>query len=155
MISRGWVFILLIALVIVGGILAAMAVRIGNESKTLPAPITKGVRLTEILVGTPLGDTPAKAGPADPINQKRSGYKTTDPIMVRITNDAPPHEQLTITTRLVRDDGSIITLQPATFQISGGVSGFCCWLMPDPGQYNLQVFRPDGTVTVLPLKIVE
>lgn len=136
---------------IMAGILAAIAIQI--RSSPMPAPSeTMGITVRELVIGTPLdGSTSSPVGVGKLAT--RADYGPTDPIGLRISTQAPAETVLQLTVRLVRPDGTFAQIIPATVQLTQGDSGYCCWTIGESGRYSLQVFRPDGKLSSIPLRI--
>lgn len=89
-----------------------------------------------------------------PIKQK-SDYTTKDLIMLQGTTSDGVTSPVTVTVRIRDTALNIIPLSPDTITLDPGKNEYCCWNIStiQPGQYNMQVLRPDGIITNLPLKI--
>ncbi|MAF80813.1 hypothetical protein CL628_02255 [bacterium] len=150
MVARAWIFLILATLAVLAGIVAALAVRVG------PATVNNGeestIQIRELIVGTPVG-TNAESRSARGQLSTKPQYAPGEAIALRVVTNLAAEESTSVGVRLVRDDGTFITLEPATFTITGATSGYCCWSVAEAGRYNLQVFRPDGQLSALPLLI--
>ena len=89
-----------------------------------------------------------------PIKQK-SDYTTKDLIMLQGTTSDGVTNPVTVTVRIRDTALNIIPLSPDTVTLNTGKNEYCCWNIStiQPGQYKMQVLRPDGIITNLPLKI--
>ncbi|HSX24743.1 MAG TPA: hypothetical protein VLG69_02150 [Candidatus Andersenbacteria bacterium] len=87
-----------------------------------------------------------------PIKQK-SDYSTKDLIMLQGTTSDSVTAPVTVTVRLKDAAQTIIPLTPDSVTLDPGKNEYCCWTIPTVGDYTMQVLRPDGIITNLPLKI--
>lgn len=94
-----------------------------------------------------------EANQANPALKQENNYQVGEPLAMRITTAADVTESIQVSVRLVSDTGKILPLSPASVEFSPGTSTFCCWKIETPGKYQLQIFRPERTVTTLPLMI--
>lgn len=109
--------------------------------------------ITEITLGM-LADPTQRDEPLPRLRQ-RSGsvYFTTDPLALRLTTDPSVTQSYTIGVRLITDTGEIVDLNPSYVTLPPGTGGYCCWTVEREGTYLLQIFRPERTITSLPLTI--
>ncbi|MEX0649872.1 MAG: hypothetical protein WD200_02640 [Candidatus Andersenbacteria bacterium] len=121
-----------------------------NESS--PATSGGSLVISEILVGLRTGENPLD--PANPRIKQRDTYTTDDPLMLRATatGTSTPY---TLSVRLLTQTQSAVPLTPSQITLQSGKSTFCCWKIADPGKYTLQIFRPGGGVTSIPLNILQ
>ncbi len=87
-----------------------------------------------------------------PIKQK-SDYSTKDLIMLQGTTSDGVTTPVTVNVRLRDTAQSIIPLNPDSVTLNPGKNEYCCWTIPTVGDYTMQILRPDGIVTNLPIKI--
>lgn len=107
--------------------------------------------VSEIILAT-LVD-PTKANTPNPQLRQFSSYTTADPIALRITTQPSITVPLQFNARLLTTNGSVVNLAPSTFVAQPGQSIFCCWQIDQPGDYTLQIFRPEGSITSIPFTI--
>ncbi|OGY37225.1 MAG: hypothetical protein A3E36_01355 [Candidatus Andersenbacteria bacterium RIFCSPHIGHO2_12_FULL_45_11b] len=88
-----------------------------------------------------------------PIKQK-SDYSTKDLLMLQGTTADGVTSPVTVTVRLRDAAQSIIPLVPESVTLDPGKNEYCCWNIPTVGNYTMQVLRPDGIITNLPIKII-
>lgn len=147
---RWWLLFAGIALA--AGVGLGLIIELGPGAATKPAPLA----LREINVGTPVKPPTAENvwKATDRLTQKRQ-YTTADPLALRVVSAEPPAASVTLNVRLLREDGSVYTLEPETITVAGGTGGFCCWHIETPGSYKWQVFRTgQGAPVVVPITIV-
>jgi hypothetical protein len=89
-----------------------------------------------------------------PIKQK-SDYTTKDLILLQGTTFDAVKNPVSVTVRLRDAIQNIIPLTPDTVTLAPGKNEYCCWdISAIPvGQYTMQILRPDGIITNLPIKI--
>lgn len=108
---------------------------------------------SDLRLGTPVRAEFAKQK-NPPIKQKTE-YTTSEPIMLLGTTTSSATKPVEVHVRLVNEQSTIISLKPASVTFDLGTNSYCCWKIETPGQYVLQIFRPDSVVTRLPIKIVK
>lgn len=139
----------LIALIILSGIVFALRINL------MPATTSgRDALIREITLGVIAGS--GHTTKANPPLQQKQNYATSDRLVLRVVTSPSITQSFTIGARLLdveNPQGNIITLTPAQITIQPGTSTFCCWTVTDPGSYKLQLFRPDGTVTTIPLTV--
>lgn len=108
---------------------------------------------SDLRLGTPVrAEFATQKNP--PIKQK-SEYTASELIMLRGTTTSAATKPVEITVRLVDEKGSIVSLKPSTVTLNTETNTFCCWEIKTPGQYIMQIFRPDSIVTRIPINIVK
>lgn len=121
------------------------------NAPAVPNSAYTGPVFSDLRIGTVVRDSFAtQKNP--PIKQK-SDYTTKDLIMLQGTTSDGVTSPVTVTVRLRDDALNIIPLSPDTVTLDPGKNEYCCWNVPTVGAYNMQVLRPDGIITNLPLKI--
>lgn len=108
---------------------------------------------SDLRLGTPV--RPEFATQPNPPIRQQSEYSVQDLIMLQGTTTPAATGPVEITARLVDEKSTIIPLSPNTVTLQKGTSSFCCWTISTPGQYTIQLFRPDSVVTRLPIRIVK
>ncbi len=107
---------------------------------------------SDLRLGTPV--RPEFANQENPPIKQKTEYTILEPIMLRGTTTDAATDTLSLDVRLVDSKSKIISLDPGTVSLEPGTSSYCCWVVNTPGQYTMQIFRPDSVVTTLPIKIV-
>lgn len=97
--------------------------------------------------------TADEANKKNPALKQQNNYPAGEPLAMRVTTAANVTEPIQVSVRLLSSEGSIVPLSPASVEFQPGTSTFCCWKIDAPGKYQLQIFRPERTVTTLPLTI--
>jgi len=145
-------FLGLLAVAAVFGILAAW--RGGVASFYQPRSQTTNEQreliITDIVVGA-VRD-PATAGSSPALTQK-SEYYNNESIGLKITRATHYSSAIQISARLLTKNGQLVTMNPSILSFKPGQDTFCCWIIEQPDDYSLQLFRPEGITTTIPLKI--
>lgn len=98
--------------------------------------------------------TPSEAGKPNPALKQQNNYQVGEALALRITTASHVTEPVQISVRLLSAEGKILPISPASVEFQPGTSTFCCWRIDRPGKYQLQLFRPERTVTTLPVTII-
>lgn len=151
---RSRIFLALFALAAIGGILLAQWIstqRLKNVSTS-----TTNVRQTIIseIILAALTDPSRRAEKAPPLRQSNT-YTTDNLLALRITTEPSITSPIQLGARLLTEKGLIVELDPPSFTLPPGVSTFCCWQVAQAGVYTLQLFRPEGIITSIPLTIIK
>lgn len=141
---------LAVAATILLGITVASQFDLSTPLK-VTAPEGHELIITEITLGTPLNAGEATK-PAPKLRQA-AAYTPSEPLALRITTDPQVAETTSVSVRLVNQNGEITELDPSQVTLSPGTSTYCCWLVNRPGDYIMQIFRPERIITTLPLTI--
>ena len=150
--SRYMWLVAALALAVVAGIWYAASLPIGVEQTTTTSAVQETI-VSEITLGALR--SAEEANDVDPPLVQKPSYTTSDQLVLRITT-APEVERLVeLNARLLTPAGEVVELDPSVVQFSPGTSGFCCWQVEEPGEYTLQIFRPERTITSIPLKIIK
>lgn len=80
-------------------------------------------------------------------------YTTEDYIALRVTTQPSITKSIQMGARLLTREGRIVELDPPSMTLPPGESTFCCWIIDEPNEYTLQLFRPEGIISSIPLKI--
>lgn len=142
----------IIGLIIVSGILVAQFVSM-NKFDSAPVHNTevKELIITEmILAGLA---TPDQATVKNPNIRQSPSYATGQPLALRITTASNVTRSIEISARLLTESGEIKNIDPSSVSFEPGTSTFCCWQINEPGAYRLQIFRPEKTITTIPVII--
>jgi len=146
---------IVLGLFIGGALLALLLPSTGVE--LLPQaeqPVGKQPPLfSDLRLGTPV--RPEFATQKNPPIKQKTEYTTSEPIMLLATTTSSATKPIEVSVRLVDEQSTIISLRPSTATFALGTNSYCCWNIKTPGQYVLQVFRPDSVITRLPIKIVK
>ncbi len=118
-----------------------------------PLDVTQGKLplFTDLRLGTPV--RASFASQKNPPIKQKTDYTVNEPIMLQTTTTAAVKDSVQVFVRLVDTTSKIIALKPETVTLAPGTSAFCCWTIPTPGTYNIQVLRPDSITTNLPITI--
>lgn len=107
--------------------------------------------ITEITVGTPLNAEEAKR--PDPKLRQATAYEINQPLALRIKLNPQIQEPVQVGVRLLTEQGTIVELDPSKVTLAPGTTTYCCWQVDRPDTYLMQIFRPEKTITSIPLII--
>ncbi len=107
---------------------------------------------SDFRLGTPV--RPEFATQSNPPIKQKAEYTIQEQIMLQGTTTSSATGPVEVTVRLVDEKSTITELSPSRVTLQKGTSAFCCWVIPTPGDYTVQIFRPDSVITRLPIKIV-
>lgn len=107
--------------------------------------------ITEITLGTPLNAEEAKK--SAPKLRQQSAYDINQPLALRVQLNPQIQSSIQVGVRLITEQGKIIELDPPTITLAPGASTFCCWQINQPNIYSMQIFRPEKTITSIPVTI--
>lgn len=148
--QRGLLLVIVVGLIILAGVWTAIwlekrqpQVQEGSEN---PAAIITQITLAGLR-------TAQEEGKEDPALKQQNNYHTGEPLALRITTAESVKEAIQISVRLLDKGGGIQELSPSSLEFQPGTSTFCCWHISEAGDYTLQIFRPERTVTTVPIKI--
>lgn len=150
--AQSKIFLALTGLAIVGGVLIAQY--FDNQRLTDVSTTTSGSQenlISEIVLAA-LKD-PAQAGRENPALVQSGTYTTNSLLALQITTEESVENPLQFTARLLNPTGAVVPLDPPSFTVKPGTSIFCCWQIDTPADYILQIFRPEGTITSIPVKV--
>lgn len=108
---------------------------------------------SDLRIGTPV--RPEFASQKNPPIKQKSEYTVNEPIMLQGTTTQSATSPVEVTVRLVDSKSAVKSLSPSSITLPVGTNSFCCWSVATPGQYTMQVFRPDSVITRIPLRIVQ
>lgn len=149
------VIAVIIVILFIGGIW--FATLLPDDRSGVDTPSSGGAPsqpvFTDLRVGTPV--RPSFATQKNPPIKQKSEYTVNEPIMLRGTSIPGLTNPLSLSVRLVDTSSRIIALSPGTITLEPGTSAFCCWTIPNPGDYTVQIFRPDSITTSIPIKMVK
>lgn len=97
--------------------------------------------------------TPQEEQSDTPALRQQPSYLAGEPLALRVTTAEDVRGSIQISVRLLDKGGGIHELSPSSVEFQPGTSTFCCWRIEKPGTYTLQIFRPERTVTTLPITI--
>ncbi len=148
------IILIAVAVLFVGGIWFALLLPDTTYQQNGTSPgNTTAVYISDLRIGTPV--RPEFASQQNPPIKQKTEYTVHEPIMLRATTADDAEDAVSVQVRLINETSSIVSLNPSTVSFEPGTNSFCCWTVDTPGQYTMQVFRPNGAVTTLPLKIVK
>lgn len=107
--------------------------------------------IREITLGTL-----RRADEADKPNPRlktESSYPSNAPLALRVISSGRSGQSIKLQARLLTTDGQVKVITPSQIELPVGRSTFCCWRISEAGKYVLQIFRPDQTITSIPLWI--
>ncbi len=113
----------------------------------------KPTLISEITVGSPVS-LPTEKTPNPPVKILPS-YTTLDKLALRVVTSPEVVKPYALNVRLLTPANKIIELDPTTVNFFPGTSTFCCWQIGEPGDYTLQIFRPEKIVSTVSLKITK
>ena len=141
---------LVVALVAVAGLLGIWwASRRPEGNKALSSTGTSVI--SEIQLGALV--SPEEASAQHPRFIQKEAYTTDDALVMRITSTPQAPDRFEVGVRLLTPAGSVVQLTPPSATFTAGTSSYCCWNIEQAGEYTLQIFRPEKTVSTLPLTI--
>ena len=82
----------------------------------------------------------------------RDYYYPNEPLALRVER-RQLNQPVSLNARLLGEDQSVIPLKPSRVTIPANETLFCCFTEPPEGKYTLQLFRPDGVTTNIPITI--
>ena len=134
--------ILILAIIAVGGgVLIATQVNVDPHA----GPVADtSLTIQAITFGVRQGDSATI--------KTRDYYYANEPLALRVER-RQLGQPVSLNARLLGEDQRIIPLTPARVTIPANETLFCCFKEPPAGTYTLQLFRPDGVTTNLPLTI--
>lgn len=149
---RYTVLFVIIGLIVVSGILVAQFVSL-NKFDAAPnhSNNIKELIITEmVLAGLATSD---QATVKNPNLRQSPSYATGQPLALRVTTAPNVTRDIELSARLLTETGEIKDLDPSSIKLAAGTSTFCCWTIDTPGTYRLQIFRPEKTITSIPVVI--
>lgn len=148
--SRALLLVIVLGLVGLGGVWTAIWLE-GRSPQVQENGQNPQAVITEItLAGL---RTPAEETRQNPTLKQQNNYQTGEPLALRITTAESVTDAIQLSVRLLDKGGGIHDLSPPSVEFKPGTSTFCCWRINDPGSYTFQIFRPERTVTTIPLTI--
>lgn len=150
---RRRIILALVGLAVVAGILLAQWIGKRTLHETNQDISQSGPQniISEIVLAA-LVD-PNQRDRQDPALQQSTYYTTANFLALRITTRPEITSPIQLNARLRTDSGSIVELDPPSMTLPPGESTFCCWQVVQEGTYTLQLFRPEGIITSIPLRI--
>ncbi|MBI1833942.1 MAG: hypothetical protein HYR90_03910 [Candidatus Andersenbacteria bacterium] len=141
----------LLALAVIAGILGAQWLS-KRDAQIVDEPIANvQTIITEILLAR-LADPTQREEP-NPVLTRELRYTTADLLALRVTTRPDIIQPIQIGARLLTPEGRIVELDPPSMTLAPGQSTFCCWQVAEPAIYTLQLFRPEGIVSTIPLEV--
>ncbi len=146
-----WLLVIVLAMIVLG-VLYASRLQLSNQ-RTTNSREDQATIISEIKLGAlQYPEAADKINP--PIIQKPS-YTTNDQLVLRVTTAPDVDRLIEVNARLLTLRGEVIELDPPAVEFAPGTNGFCCWQIEEPGEYTLQIFRPERVITTIPLKVIE
>lgn len=147
--QRSLLLVIAVGLVMLAGVWTALW--LGSRQPQVQEDSDPSAIITQItLAGL---RTAQEEGKENPALKQQNNYRTGEPLALRITTAESVKEAIQISVRLLDKGGGIQELSPSSVEFKPGTSTFCCWRINEPGSYTLQIFRPEKTVTAIPIKI--
>lgn len=148
--QRYALLVLVIVIVAGAGIWYASRARLTQEAiDGSSAP--SGALIEHIAIGALT--RPEEAEKLNPKFEQKQTYSTNDKLVMRVTTTTAVTAPFEMGVRLLTPTGKVVELNPSSATFSPGVSSFCCWSVAKEGTYTLQIFRPEKTVSTIPLVI--
>lgn len=148
--QRGALWVLLVLAVAVAGFWYAS--RGGfTPPQSQQASIPTGALIENIAVGALT--RPDEAQKPNPKFEQKLTYDTKDKFVMRIVTTAAVTQPFEVGVRLLTPAGKVVEMNPSSVTFKPGTSSFCCWSIDKEGSYTLQIFRPEKTVSTIPLTI--
>lgn len=145
-----------VLILFIGGIwFATLLPNNNNQDSQSTAPFDgaqgKQPLFTDLRLGTPV--RASFASQKNPPIKQKTDYTVNELIMLQTTTTAAVTQPVDVSVRLVDSTSKITSLKPGNITLNPGTSSYCCWTIPTPGTYNIQVLRPDSITTSLPITI--
>lgn len=148
--QRSLILVIALGLVVLAGVWTAIWLE-RSGPQVIGDDQAQGAIITEItLAGL---RTPAEETRQNPTLKQQNNYQTGEPLALRITTSETVKDVTQISVRLLDKGGGIHELSPSSLEFQPGTSTFCCWRINEPGSYTFQIFRPERTVTTIPITI--
>lgn len=141
----------ILAAVIIVGILVAQWIDRRSLDTAPESPHAPQTIIAQIVLAA-LAD-PAQKEMQNPQLRQSPQYTTQDHLALRVTTQSHVQEPIEINARLLTLERRVVELDPPSMTLQPGVSTFCCWQIQMPGSYTLQLFRPEGIITSIPVTI--
>lgn len=142
------VAVILAGIAVISGVIVALNVDlnpINSIGKNESEP-----RITGLTLGTYSLPTTGSSG--QNIFKTKKQYLDTDQLVLRVERD-DLSQSVHLSARLKLEDGTIEPLTPSNITIGVEQTEFCCWEIKKPNTYTLQVFKPGGGVSTIPLVV--
>jgi hypothetical protein len=147
---RSTLWLVAILAILVGGVIIGMRVRLDKQNSTATVQ-TAGAIISEIQFGA-LFSAQDATKPNPRIEQKQF-YATQDRLVMKVTTVPTVTDSFEVGVRLLTPSGSVVEMDPPSATFTPGTSSFCCWQINKEGTYTLQIFRPEKTVSTIPVTI--
>lgn len=148
--QRYMLLFVVIAAVAALGVWWASRARLSQEVSEV-ASVPAGAIIEHIAVGALT--RPEEAQKPNPKFEQKQTYDTNDQLVMRITTTKDVTSSFEVGVRLLTRSGGVIEMKPPAATFKPGVSSFCCWNVKEAGTYTLQIFRPEKTISTMPLVI--
>ncbi len=140
-----------LVLIIGAGIWAASYFYVSPYETTTGGTGNREIQISKLTIGAAISADEAKR--KDPRIAIRDSYSVSDFLALQVETAKNITTPISLSVRLITEQGSVKQLSPSSLTLPAGSSTFCCWQIPEKGKYRLQIFRPEGTVTSIPLTI--
>lgn len=141
------VIIVLLGLLVGGSLLAGAAIGL-NANRETRQSMPRQPRIASFQLGSYIErqDRPT-------VFEAKSRFSPKDRIALQVDWLGEDGQSLPLSVRLLDEKGRDQQLKPSSVSLAPGQTYFCCWQIAPAGEYTLQVFRPEGTLTALPLVV--
>lgn len=153
--NRGFRYLVL-GVVIIGAIALGLLanytdiISFGNNDSVIPTS-NREIIITNLLVGT-VDESQITA--KNPSVVTKPSYFSNEPIAIKIEATENFTDPIQINARLLTSTGAVVELDPPSIMLQPpGNNTFCCWVVSQPGEFSLQLFRPEKIITTVPIKI--
>jgi hypothetical protein len=117
-------------------------------------PRATGEPVIRDIVVAGLRDAEERAD-AEPRLRSSDSYEANELLAMRVVSTGSEHHTISLGVRLLTTSGNVKMLEPSQVRVATGRATFCCWQIDEAGNYTLQIFKPDRTITSIPLRIVQ
>ena len=148
---KGKLVLALLAGVILLGILVAQWIDRRRFDVAPEQTVTQQTIIAQIVLAA-LADSTQREAVNPPLRQAPN-YSTADELALRVTTQTHVQEPIQLNARLLTLERRVVELDPPSMTLQPGTSTFCCWSIDEPGSYTLQLFRPEGIITSIPVTI--
>lgn len=153
MIQKVIILVIIVVIILLGGVWFAFLLPqkdTGDVLKSTTGTSSEPV-FSDLRIGTLV--RASFANQKNPPIKQKTEYTVNEQLMLRSTTTSRVEEPVSVTVRLIDEKSRIVSLSPSQVTLEPGTGSYCCWTIPTPGQYTMQIFRPDSLITSIPLKI--
>lgn len=90
---------------------------------------------------------------APAVFRPQNRFSTREKIALQVDWSSREKRDLSMAVRLRDENGSVQSMDPPNVLLSAGEKNFCCWQIDEPGNYTFQIFKPNGTMFLLPVEV--